>query len=128
MVFRMVFRAWLELRFRCAGCVRSLVERFSSRLQVERVRPKRTPGGFTRSQAFTGEPLTSNLEAFGERPGVDLGFDPLGLAPEDPAELAEMREKELAHCRLAMIAAAGFLAQEAVTGATWGTAYGLPDF
>ena len=58
----------------------------------------------------------------------DLGFDPLGLAPEDPAEFAEMQEKELAHCRLAMIAAAGFLAQEAVTHATWGTIYGLPDF
>merc|ERR1719230_1571059 len=37
----------------------------------------------------------------------DLGFDPLGLMPEDPAELAIMQEKELAHGRLAMIAAAG---------------------
>ena len=58
----------------------------------------------------------------------DLGFDPLGLAPEDPAEFLEMQEKELAHCRLGMIAAAGFLAQEAVTDQTWGTVYGLPDF
>merc|ERR1719152_291459 len=56
----------------------------------------------------------------GYYPG-DLGFDPLGLKPEDPAELAMMQEKELAHCRLAMIAAAGFLAQEAVSGSTWGT-------
>merc|ERR1719164_357231 len=63
----------------------------------------------------------------GYQPG-QLGFDPLGLAPEDPAEFALMQEKELAHCRLGMIAAAGFLAQEAVTKATWGTAYGLPDF
>mgnify|MGYP002637656862 FL=1 len=39
-----------------------------------------------------------------------------------------MQEKELAHARLGMIAAAGFLAQEAVTKATWGTIYGLPDF
>ena len=31
-----------------------------------------------------------------------------------------MQEKELSHGRLAMIAAAGFLAQEAVTGKTWG--------
>jgi hypothetical protein len=30
-----------------------------------------------------------------------------------------MQEKELAHCRLAMLAAAGFVAQEAVTGVTW---------
>merc|ERR1711939_829876 len=49
----------------------------------------------------------------------DLGFDPLGLAPEDPAEFLAMQEKELSHGRLAMIAAAGFLAQEAVTGKTW---------
>jgi len=65
------------------------------------------------------------------RPGYvpgDLGFDPLSLAPEDPAEFALMQEKELAHARLGMIAAAGFLAQEAVTKATWGTAVGLPDF
>merc|ERR1712224_1044551 len=44
----------------------------------------------------------------------DLGFDPLGLKPEDPAEFRLMQEKELSHCRLAMISAAGFLAQEAV--------------
>jgi len=65
------------------------------------------------------------------RPGYvpgDLGFDPLNLAPEDPKEFAEMQEKELAHARLGMIAAAGFLAQEAVTKQTWGTVYGLPDF
>jgi hypothetical protein len=50
---------------------------------------------------------------------VDLGFDPLGLKPNDPAELRTMQEKELSHGRLAMIAAAGFMAQEAVTGTTW---------
>merc|ERR1719287_397375 len=50
----------------------------------------------------------------------DLGFDPLGLAPEDPAEFRIMQEKELSHGRLGMLAAAGFMAQEAVTGATWG--------
>ena len=55
----------------------------------------------------------------GYYPG-DLGFDPLGLKPEDPAELRIMQEKELSHGRLAMLAAAGFMAQEAVTGATWG--------
>ena len=65
------------------------------------------------------------------RPGYtpgDLSFDPLNLAPEDPAEFALMQEKELAHARLGMIAAAGFLAQEAVSKATWGTYWGLPDF
>merc|ERR1719421_1024742 len=50
----------------------------------------------------------------------DLDFDPLGLKPSDPAEFREMQEKELSHGRLAMLAAAGFLAQEAVTGNTWG--------
>ena len=63
----------------------------------------------------------------GYTPG-DLAFDPLSLAPEDPAEFRLMQEKELVHARLGMIAAAGFLAQEAVTKATWGTIYGLPDF
>mmetsp|Transcript_12016 Transcript_12016/g.17089 ORF Transcript_12016/g.17089 Transcript_12016/m.17089 type:complete len:211 (+) Transcript_12016:60-692(+) len=46
----------------------------------------------------------------------DLGFDPLGLKPEDPEEFAIMQTKELQHGRLAMLAAAGFLAQEAVDG------------
>jgi|EP00308_Calcidiscus_leptoporus_P009569 hypothetical protein len=50
----------------------------------------------------------------------DLGFDPLGLKPEDPAEFRKMQERELSHGRLAMLAAAGFIAQEAVTGKTWG--------
>merc|ERR1719310_743181 len=49
----------------------------------------------------------------------DLGFDPLGLKPEDPNEFRIMQEKELSHGRLAMLAAAGFMAQEAVTGQTW---------
>lgn len=46
----------------------------------------------------------------------DLGFDPLGLKPEDPEEFRIMQTKELQNGRLAMIAAAGFLAQEAVDG------------
>merc|ERR1719502_1895732 len=58
----------------------------------------------------------------------DLGFDPLGLKPSDPAELRMMQEKELSHCRLAMIAAAGFLAQEAVSGQTWGAYWGDASF
>jgi len=64
------------------------------------------------------------------RPGYypgDLGFDPLGLKPADAEEFRLMQEKELAHCRLAMIAAAGFLAQEAVSGQTWGTYWGRAD-
>jgi hypothetical protein len=50
----------------------------------------------------------------------DIGFDPLGLKPTDPEEFKAMRERELNNGRLAMLAAAGFMAQEAVTGTTWG--------
>ena len=46
----------------------------------------------------------------------DIGFDPLGLKPTDPEELNMMITKELQNGRLAMLAAAGFLAQEAVDG------------
>merc|ERR1712032_1243072 len=44
----------------------------------------------------------------------DIGFDPLGLKPTDPAEFAEMQTKELQHGRLAMLAAAGMIVQELV--------------
>ena len=46
----------------------------------------------------------------------DVGFDPLGLKPTDPAELAEMQTKELNNGRLAMIAIAGMVVQEGITG------------
>jgi hypothetical protein len=46
----------------------------------------------------------------------DIGFDPLGLKPKDPKELKEMQTKELNNGRLAMIAAAGMIAQELATG------------
>merc|ERR1711976_456178 len=46
----------------------------------------------------------------------DYGFDPLNLKPKDPAALKELQNKELNNGRLAMLAAAGILAQEMVTG------------
>mmetsp|Transcript_3644 Transcript_3644/g.9217 ORF Transcript_3644/g.9217 Transcript_3644/m.9217 type:complete len:227 (+) Transcript_3644:26-706(+) len=49
----------------------------------------------------------------------DLGWDPLGLKPSDPAEFAELQTKELNNGRLGMIAAAGFLAQETVNHKAW---------
>jgi len=63
-----------------------------------------------------------NVQALkpGYEPG-DLGFDPLGLKPSSPEEYRNMQEKELSHGRLAMLSAAGFMAQEAVTGKTWGS-------
>eukprot|EP00526_Cylindrotheca_closterium_P020881 CAMPEP_0113641496 /NCGR_PEP_ID=MMETSP0017_2-20120614/21784_1 /TAXON_ID=2856 /ORGANISM="Cylindrotheca closterium" /LENGTH=209 /DNA_ID=CAMNT_0000552841 /DNA_START=98 /DNA_END=727 /DNA_ORIENTATION=- /assembly_acc=CAM_ASM_000147 len=59
-----------------------------------------------------------------DKPGVlretyipgNLGFDPLGLKPEDEEEFKIMQTKELQNGRLAMLAAAGFLAQELVDG------------
>jgi len=46
----------------------------------------------------------------------DLGFDPLGLKPDSPDAFFEMQTKELQNGRLAMLAAAGFLAQELTDG------------
>ena len=46
----------------------------------------------------------------------DIGFDPLNLKPTDPAEFEAMQTKELQNGRLAMLAAAGFMAQELVDG------------
>merc|ERR1719261_1516826 len=46
----------------------------------------------------------------------DLGFDPLGLKPSDPKAFKDMQTKELNNGRLAMIAAAGMIAQEIATG------------
>merc|ERR1719392_300817 len=46
----------------------------------------------------------------------DIGFDPLGLKPQGAAEFAEMATKELQHGRLAMLAIAGFVAQELIDG------------
>lgn len=46
----------------------------------------------------------------------DIGFDPLGLKPSDPEELEILQTKELQNGRLAMLGAAGFLAQELVDG------------
>jgi hypothetical protein len=72
--------------------------------------------------------MTENMEkgergAFGAllRDGYypgDIGFDPLGLKPTDPAEFKEMQTKELQNGRLAMLAVAGMCVQEQINGQT----------
>merc|ERR1719327_2414063 len=46
----------------------------------------------------------------------DLGFDPLGLKPEDPEELREVQTTELTFGRVAMLATATMIVEELVTG------------
>ena len=45
----------------------------------------------------------------------DLGFDPFGLKPKNEKDFKDMQTKELNNGRLAMMAIAGFVAQELVT-------------
>ena len=46
----------------------------------------------------------------------DYGFDPLKIRPKNEAALLKMTNKEINNGRLAMLAVAGILAQESVTG------------
>jgi len=46
----------------------------------------------------------------------DVGFDPLGLKPDDAEEYATIQTKELQNGRLAMLGIAGMAAQELVNG------------
>mmetsp|Transcript_20960 Transcript_20960/g.40615 ORF Transcript_20960/g.40615 Transcript_20960/m.40615 type:complete len:218 (+) Transcript_20960:107-760(+) len=59
-------------------------------------------------------PYPFNLRE-GYEPG-NLGFDPLGLYPKDAAGQLNLRNKELNNGRLAMLATAGFVAQELING------------
>jgi hypothetical protein len=60
----------------------------------------------------TGEFMTMRNEHV---PG-GLGFDPFNLKPTDPEEFKNVQTKELNNGRLAMLAVAGMIAQEMVTG------------
>jgi len=66
--------------------------------------------------ADKGFAIDKGWEIRADRIPGDFGFDPLGLKPTDPAEFKTMQTKELNNGRLAMIAAAGMVAQELVTG------------
>jgi hypothetical protein len=67
---------------------------------------------FSFNSPLGGQPWSMRTDRV---PG-DLGFDPLGLKPTDPKEFKDMQTKELNNGRLAMIAAAGMVAQELATG------------
>merc|ERR1719440_1004536 len=67
---------------------------------------------FSFNSPFGGEPWTISTE----HEAGDLGFDPLGLKPTSAAELKEMQTKELNNGRLAMIAIAGMVVQELISG------------
>ena len=63
-----------------------------------------TPGGKTFAATMPG---AESIPFFGSK-GV---FDPLGLTPESKEELLMFREAELAHSRVAMMGALGYLVQ-----------------
>jgi len=50
----------------------------------------------------------------------DVGFDPLGLKPDDPKAFADIQTKEIQNGRLAMLGVAGMCAQELVNHRTIG--------
>ena len=68
---------------------------------------------FTFNSPFGGELWTIRSDY----DSGNLGWDPLGLKPEDPLELMDMQTKEINNGRLAMIGIAGMVAQELSTGA-----------
>jgi len=76
-------------------------------------------GGIEFNRAVTGWAAPGNDEELILKedyyPG-DIGFDPLGLKPDTWEEFSEMSTKELQHGRVAMLAAAGIIAQELVNG------------
>ena len=87
---------WLALTVAIAGSE-------TSRAEIGWVNPSEVPvdkPGLLRDDYYPG----------------DIGFDPLNLKPDDAEELKIMQTKELQNGRLAMLAAAGFLAQELTDG------------
>jgi len=75
--------------------------------------------GFTEAYSagwFTGNKRNAggNRLAEGFEPG-DIGYDPLGLLPEDPEALEEIQNKEILNGRFAMISLLGMVAEEFVT-------------
>jgi len=58
-------------------------------------------------------------KVYSDSPPGEHGFDPMGFLPkfcDTPEKLALMKEKEISHCRAAMVGITGMWAQTAVTG------------
>jgi hypothetical protein len=80
-----------------------------------------------RIQTGWANPFQSNVRAWSLKKDYTPGqwFDPLSMRYFlTPDEFRNMQEKELSHARLGMIATAGLLAQEAVTGTPWREQFG----
>ena len=64
-----------------------------------------------KSAAFPFLPAPKNLDGYAR----NLGFDPLGISDYFPAksdaQVADMKLKEVTHCRLAMLAFSGVVTQ-----------------
>merc|ERR1712014_115279 len=72
--------------------------------------------GGVESQSFDRASYgTDGVLEDGVEPG-DVGYDPLGLLPEDPEELEEIQNKEILNGRFAMISLLGMVSEELVTG------------
>jgi len=63
-----------------------------------------------------GHELATSLPNYDGKDVGDYSFDPLLIRPKDPEELKVVQNKELNNGRLAMLGAAGMIAQELVTG------------
>jgi len=66
------------------------------------------------SESMSGDNLLAGLKS--KYVNGDLKFDPLGFKPKDQKSLKSIQTKEINNGRLAMLAVAGIVAQELVTG------------
>jgi len=71
---------------------------------------------FGSSDRFAAEAKKQGWTIGGGRVPGDFGFDPLRMKPKDPKKLLDLQNKEILNGRLAMIAAAGIISQELMTG------------
>ena len=71
---------------------------------------------FTITQVENSFEIKDEFPTGEKREAWDFKFDPFGYKPTTPEALLDMQTKEINNGRLAMIAVAGMVAQELVTG------------